>query len=60
MEACLLKIQKLHVEGRISDQLRDEYKDRLFETNEDDNIFDVVPDLQQESDILETPTLIQK
>ena len=57
MEACLLQIQKLHVEGRISDELRDEYKDRLFESNEDDNIFDVVPDSQQESD-MNTPTLI--
>ena len=48
MEACLLQIQKLHVEGRISDEVRDEYKDRLFESNADDNIFDVVPESQQE------------
>ena len=57
MEACLLQIQKLHVEGRISDEVRDEYKDRLFESNADDNIFDVVPESQQESDV-DTPTLI--
>ena len=58
MEACLLQIQKLHVSGRISDDLRDEYKDRLFESNADDNIFDVVPESQQESDNVDTPTLI--